>query len=371
MARTGQRGRTPGARRRLGDLPARTLAPPEALWLVEWVLRRVFTLVQAPEEPRSKQAMRTEAQRIDEAALAEMCELAARVESGLPLALRGGVTVRLGDVRLHSVRARLREVFTAEAAWCNEHRREMAEAEKRSRRVAAFAAEGVVLSKAQADAVGAFDPIVQMAGRSRGSGDRKQVGPDFAAARLVALVMGRSVRVQDAAKPVVRDRFLGEPWSAQDVASASLRGPQPSQRGLLRFFVEKVLGADAKLWVAVRNAWERAVEGLRPVDARIRSPEVAEKVSLLLISIMSGMARSIEWVREGSADDLRWYTNEASKVMLAAIELANQIYITHPQLKPKQIGGTYEVEVAPEVFEPEVPPRRSRATARRAKPQRK
>ncbi len=80
------------------------------------------------------------------------------------------------------------------------------------------------------------------------------------------------------------------------------------------------------------------------------SPDVAEKLSLLMIRINAQVDDSIALVQNTAPGDFVGYRDRASRIMVAAIELENRLYIDHPQRKPRQLGGAYEID--PAVFEP-------------------
>ena len=76
----------------------------------------------------------------------------------------------------------------------------------------------------------------------------------------------------------------------------------------------------------------------------------AEKISILMMQINANIDQSVALVKDKSSEDeFVEYRQMAGQAMGRVIDILNSLYIKHPELKPKQLGGTYEV--APSVFE--------------------
>jgi hypothetical protein len=75
----------------------------------------------------------------------------------------------------------------------------------------------------------------------------------------------------------------------------------------------------------------------------------AEKISILMMQINSLLDQSVAFVRDkGSEPEFSDYRLKAAHVMGGVIDILNELYVTHPDLKPSQVGGLYTV--APSIF---------------------
>ncbi|MBU2713179.1 hypothetical protein [Zooshikella harenae] len=74
--------------------------------------------------------------------------------------------------------------------------------------------------------------------------------------------------------------------------------------------------------------------------------ELAEKTSLLALKIGADMDRNLALIKEAcSEEEFKAYQLATGKVMgELLIGFMNPIYKQHPSLKPKEMGGEYEVD---------------------------
>jgi hypothetical protein len=73
--------------------------------------------------------------------------------------------------------------------------------------------------------------------------------------------------------------------------------------------------------------------------------DLAERLSLLLVRHAHELDASVALVREsqGSRDFSR-YRDAVSRILLTQLtDVLNPLYIEHPDLKPREMGGPYEL----------------------------
>ena len=73
----------------------------------------------------------------------------------------------------------------------------------------------------------------------------------------------------------------------------------------------------------------------------------AEQVSLLLLRHGAELDSSVMLIRDRGdcdADEYHNYRRAIAQVMGDALTVMNAIYREHPDLKPKQLGGPYEID---------------------------
>jgi hypothetical protein len=80
--------------------------------------------------------------------------------------------------------------------------------------------------------------------------------------------------------------------------------------------------------------------------------KVAERLSLLMTRIGAHLDQSTAYVRDTcTKEEFESYRQVVGRVMGAIyLDIEEKIYAEHPQLRPKQLDGPYEVD--PSVFEP-------------------
>jgi hypothetical protein len=75
----------------------------------------------------------------------------------------------------------------------------------------------------------------------------------------------------------------------------------------------------------------------------------AEALSLLMLQLNARMNDSVWFVKEkGDPQEFDAYRRQAGEVMGALLEVVESIYVKHPHLRPKELGGEYVVD--PNVF---------------------
>jgi len=78
----------------------------------------------------------------------------------------------------------------------------------------------------------------------------------------------------------------------------------------------------------------------------------AEKLSVMMLRISGMLDDSIAFVRDAeSKEDFELYRDQVSRTMASMhLDVLEQIWKEHPSLRPKQMGGSYEVD--PAIHEP-------------------
>jgi len=71
----------------------------------------------------------------------------------------------------------------------------------------------------------------------------------------------------------------------------------------------------------------------------------AEKISILMMQINSKVNDSAAFVRDNGTDkEYQEYKRNAGQVTKNILDIASRIYVDHPNLKPQQLGGKYQVD---------------------------
>ena len=73
----------------------------------------------------------------------------------------------------------------------------------------------------------------------------------------------------------------------------------------------------------------------------------SEKLGILLLQLNSLMNDSVWFVKEkGDEAEFLAYRRQAAEVMGALCDAMNSIYVKHPELQPRDLGGQYTIDKA-------------------------
>lgn len=77
----------------------------------------------------------------------------------------------------------------------------------------------------------------------------------------------------------------------------------------------------------------------------------AERLSILFLQIVGRLNETAAFVRDKS-DEATWhaYRRAVGRAMAGMFDLEEQVWGQFPELRPEQVGGTYEID--PLIYEP-------------------
>ena len=85
--------------------------------------------------------------------------------------------------------------------------------------------------------------------------------------------------------------------------------------------------------------------------SRLMTRDDAAQLNILFLQIVGRLNQSAAFVRDKDGEaEWHLYRRSVGKAMMDVFDLAEVIWDRFPELKPKQAGGTYEVD--PAIYEP-------------------